>query len=110
MFGGGSEYQNSLYENIPNASLAFTMWSTTFGNGNFVVMPPQFGDVSDNFPTIPYLSLEALVYNQMSSNPITSPTYTSSGSNSGQQVISATQTASDASGTNRYLIGNQNTQ
>ena len=88
----------------------FTMYSATFGNGDFMVQPPSMGEVGQGFPTIPYLPLEALIYQQQASNPMSNPVNTVSGSNTGQQVISGTQTANDATGTPRMLTGNQNTQ
>lgn len=109
MFQGGSSFQNEIYQNIPSMALMFTMYTPMFGNGNFIIQPASPGEVQDGFPTIPYLPLEALIYQQQSSNPFVSPTTTMGGSNTGQQVISSTQTANDSTGTSRYLIGIQNT-
>lgn len=110
MQSSDSDFETSLYNNMPNASLAFTMYTTTFGNGSFMIQPPQPGTVNDGFPEIPYLSLEALLYEGQSSNPWSAPLTNYAGSNTGQQVVSSTQTANDATGTSRYLIGNQSTQ
>lgn len=107
--GEGSGFQSDAYQNIPNAALAFTMWTTTFGNGNFIIQPPTPNTLSDDFPTIPYLSLEAVLYESQSSNPATAPVTITAGSNTGQQVISSTQTANDGTGTARSLTGNQTT-
>lgn len=107
MYGSDNDFENDMYQNIPNAALAFTMYTTTFGNGNFVIQPPMKADMGDGFPSIPYLSLEALLYQGQSSNPWSAPLTNYSGSNTGQQVISATQTANDATGTARLLTGNQ---
>lgn len=99
--------ETSLSQNIPNMSLAFTMYTTTFGNGSFMIQPPMKGQISDGFPTIPYLSLEALLYQGQQSNPWSAPLTNYAGSNTGQQVISSTQTANDFTGTSRLLTGNQ---
>lgn len=100
-------FESEMYQNIPTAALAFTMYTTTFGNGNFVIEPPMKGEINNGFPSVPYLSLEALLYQQQASNPYSAPVNTYSGSNTGQQVISATQTANDSTGTPRYAVGNQ---
>lgn len=105
-----STSQQALYDNLPNASLAFTMYTTTFGNGNFMIQPAMPNEISTGFPSIPYLSLEALLYQQQASNPYSAPVNTYAGSNTGQQVISSTQTANDSTGTPRFSIGNQATQ
>lgn len=108
--GSDNELEQSMYQNIPNASLAFTMYTTTFGNGSFMIQPPMPNNMGDGFPQIPYLSLEALLYEGQSSNPWSAPLTNYAGSNTGQQVISSTQTANDSTGTSRYLIGTQSTQ
>jgi hypothetical protein len=102
-----SGFTSDLYGNIPNMSLAFTMYTTTFGNGSFVVQPPQPGELSDQFPTLPYLSLEALLYTQQASNPVVSPYNISGGATAGQSVIAGSQTANDVSGVPRSLTGTQ---
>lgn len=107
MFPSNSNFESDMYQNIPTAALAFTMYTTTFGNGNFIIQPPMPNDVGDGFPTIPYLSLEALLYQQQASNPQSAPINTFAGSNTGQQVISSTQTSNDSTGTPRYLLGTQ---
>lgn len=107
--GGDSSFQNELYQNIPSMALMFTMYTPTFGNGAFVVQPASPGVVQSGFPSIPYMPLEAMIYQQQSSNPMSSPTNITGGSNTGQQVISSTQTANDATGNARYLFGNQQT-
>lgn len=104
-----SNFQSDMYSNIPNMALSFTMWTSTFGNGTFVIQPPMPNAVGDDFPSIPYLSLEALLYEQQASNPMVTPTSIYGGSNTGEQVISATQTVNDSTGTPRQLTGNQQT-
>ena len=104
------ELQSNIGANAPNRSMMFTMFTTTFGNFDFVIEPANPGEVGEGFPSIPYLSLEALLYNQQASNPSVSPVNTMAGSNTGQQVISSTQSANDTTGTPRSLMGNQQTQ
>lgn len=110
MFPGGSSFQNDLYQNIPSMSLAFTMNSPVFGNGTFVVQPASPGEVQAGYPSIPYFPLEAVIYQQQSSNPQTAPTSITGGSNIGQQVISSTQTVNDATQTPRLLTGTTTNQ
>ena len=104
-----NSFQSDINANAPNRSMMFTMYTTTFGSLNFMIQPPSPGEVSSGFPTVPYLSLEALLYNQQASNPNVSPVNTMAGSNTGQQVIQSTQSANDSTGTPRSLMGNQQT-
>lgn len=104
-----SQFQSDMYANIPTMALAFTMYTATFGNGSFVIQPPMPNQVGDDFPSVPYLSLEALLYEQQASNPMSAPFTTLAGANSGQQVVSSTQTFNDATGTPRALSGVQQT-
>lgn len=109
MFGAqnGDSGSGDLYQNVPNMSLMFTMYTPTFGNGNFVIQPPSPGEIGQGFPTIPYLPLEAMIYQQQASNPSSSPVNTISGSNTGQQVISGQYTIQDTTNTNRFMQGYQ---
>jgi len=110
MFNGGQgAFQSDTYENVPNMSLAFTMWSTTFGNGNFIITPPSIGEVGEGYPTVPYLSLEALIYQQQASNPSVATVNVTAGSSTGQQVVGSTTSQNDANGTPRVLSGSQAT-
>lgn len=102
-------FQSDVNANAPNRSMMFTMYTTTFGSLDFMIQPPSPGEVGSGFPTVPYLSLEALLYNQQASNPNVSPVNTMAGSNTGQQVIQSTQSANDSTGTPRSLMGNQQT-
>ena len=77
---------NVTQENTPSAFLAYTAFSTVFGNYNFMVTPATPGKVDLGFPTIPYLSLEALLFSQAASNPAVTPTSVMSGVNVGQQA------------------------
>lgn len=86
-------------------SMMDIMYSTTFGNGSFVIEPPAPGEVDKGFPTVPYVSIEALLYQQQASNPLSSPVNTLSGSNTGQQVISGQYTMQDSNRISRYSMG-----
>ena len=87
----------------------FAMISPVFGNGSFVVQPASPGQVQDGFPSIPYSPIEAYIYQQQNSNPTTAPVNVLSGSNTGQQVVSSTQTVNDSTGTPRQLTGTTST-
>src|SRR5580698_2119496 len=104
---GSSNDNAETYANAPNMSLMNIMYTTTFGNGGFVIQPPSPGEVGDGFPSIPYLSQEAVFYQQQASNPLTAPVNTLSGANVGQQVIQGQYTSSDGAGTSRYMQGFQ---
>lgn len=106
MFNSGQgTFQSQTYENVANMSLAFTMWSTTFGNGNFLITPPSMGEVGEGYPSMPYLSLEALLYQQQASNPAVRSVNLNSGTTTGQQVVSGTVSQNDSNGTPRSLTG-----
>jgi hypothetical protein len=107
MFDGGSNFQNDLYQNIPSMALMFAAISPIFGNGSFVIQPASPGEVQAGFASVPYTPLEAFIYQQQNSNTQVAPTSITGGSNTGQQVITSTQTANDATGTARVLFGNQ---
>lgn len=102
---GSSNFETSLYQNLPNASLAFTMWTTTFGAGNFMIQPASPQDQEAGFPSIPYLSLEALMYQQQMSNPVSAPNNILTGNTSGAQNISGQQTMKDGNGQTVYVAG-----
>jgi hypothetical protein len=99
-------------QNAPNLSFTAT---PVFGNMNFNIQAPQTDtDVQPGFPALPYISLEALIFFQGLTNPSNAPYTLLGGASAGQQVISSSQTAQDATGTSRYQIGlsngNQNNQ
>lgn len=102
----GSQFQSEMYSNVPNMSLMFTMYTPTFGNGGFVIQPASPGEVQAGFSTIPYLSLEAMIYQQQASNPTVAPANVATGSSSGTQNISGSQTVTDNTGNVRVQIGN----
>ena len=93
-----------LAVNMPNASLMYQTFTPTFGNLNFQIMPSQSGEVNNQFGTIPYLSLEALVYNQQIQAQ-TNQANTSSTSVSGQQNVTGNLTVTDQSGNVVASIG-----
>jgi hypothetical protein len=104
---GASEISTEA-SNAPN--LSFTA-SPILGNMTFSIQaPPTKGDVQAGFPSFPYLSLEALLFFQMMSNPMSAPYTTYGGSNTGQQVISGQFTMQDPTGTSRYQQGFQSVQ
>lgn len=106
MFEGASQ-ESELYHNIPNMSLMYTMYTTTFGNGNFMIQPPSKGEIGAGFPSVPYLPQEAIFYQQQASNPAMSPVNIMGGSNTGQQVIAGQYTMQDSTQTSRYQQGFQ---
>lgn len=103
----GQGFQSDAYSNIPNMSLAFTMYTTTFGNGSFVIQPPMANAIGDDFPSVPYLSLEAVLYEAQSSNPATAAVNVTGGTAISQSVISGNQIGADSTGTPRSLTGTQ---
>lgn len=100
-------YQDETSQNAPNQSLMYAMYTTTFGNGSFVIQPPSQGEIGEGFPSVPYFSLEALIYQQQASNPAMSPVNMTSGQHIGQQVISGQYTQQDSTQTSRYQQGFQ---
>lgn len=103
-----SQFTSEIYQNVPNMSLMFTMYSPMFGNGNFMIQPASPGEVQSGFPSVPYLPLEAMIYQQQSSNPIVAPNNVLSGQHIGQQNIAGQYTAQDATGTTRLSLGYSN--
>lgn len=91
--------------NTPSAALAYTAFSTVFGNYNFMVTPSTKGKIDTGFPSVPYLSLEALLFSQASSNPAVSPTNVMAGTNVGEQATVGQATKPDSTGTTRVSDG-----
>lgn len=98
------------YKEVADTSMMFNMYSTTFGNGNFIIQTPGINQIDNGFPAIPYISIEAIMYQQMSNNPMVQPNNVSGGTTAGQQVLSSTSVTQDSTGTARMLTGNQQTQ
>lgn len=82
----------------------YEMYTATFGNMNFVISPSMTGEVSNTFGTVPYVSLESIIYSQ-AANAQTSPVTLLSGQNSGQQNIQGQYTITDANGLPRMVMG-----
>jgi len=83
--------------NMPNASLMYSTYTPTFGNITFAIQPSMTGEVSNTFGTIPYMSLEGLIYMQQV-QAATSATNTVSGNTTGQQNITGALTITDEAG------------
>lgn len=100
---GGFESQVSA--NAPNASMMMLMYSSTFGNMAFQIQPASPGKIQEGFSTIPYLSLEAMLYNGQMSNQSVAPRQIQTGSTAGTQNIQGGTTVTDANGNIRVQIG-----
>lgn len=111
MYPSGSNFQNEMSANIPNQSMMMLMYTTTFGNMNFTITPPapmipgRPDQVQAGFPSIPYLSLEALLYEGQSSNPMVAPPNILTGNTAGVQNINGSQTMTDGNGKTIYSAG-----
>lgn len=111
MYPQGGDYQSDTDSNTPNESMAFTMYTTTFGNGSFSIQaPPSIDDVQAGFPTVPYLSLESILYQQQASNPNYAPTNSVGGATAGNTAQSSATTMADQTGITRLLFGPQTNQ
>jgi hypothetical protein len=84
----------------------FEMYTATFGNVNFAINPSMTGEVSNTFGTVPYVSLESIIYAQQISAQ-TSPVSIMSGQNGGQQNIQGSYTVTDGNGLPRMVMGYQ---
>lgn len=82
----------------------YQMYTSTFGNVNFQIAPSMTGKVSNTFSTVPYVSLESIIYAQQISAQ-TSPVNIVSGQNTGQQNIQGSTTIQDANGLTRMVMG-----
>lgn len=80
------------------------MYTATFGNVNFIIQPSMTGEVSNTFGTVPYVSLESVIYAQQSEAQ-TSPVSVMSGQSSGQQNIQGQYTIQDGNGLTRMVMG-----
>lgn len=100
---------SALDANLGYVNSMSQAFSPTFGNVEFQIDPvgTQGQAVDNNFPYIPYVSLEALLYQQMASNPLSAPYTVMGGSNTGQHVIGGQITQQDQNGTSRYMQGYQ---
>lgn len=108
MFPQGGDYSSDTYQNAPNLSMMFTMYTTTFGNGSFNIQaPPSIDDVQSGFPQVPDLPIEAIFYQQQSSNPNYSATNSVGGNTGGNTNIASQQAMTDQTGVQRVSIGLQ---
>lgn len=82
----------------------YQMYTATFGNMNFMISPSMTGEVNNQFATMPYVSLESIIYSQQISAQ-TSPTNIMAGQNTGQQNIQGSYTIQDNNGLNRMVMG-----
>jgi hypothetical protein len=82
----------------------YQTYTPTFGNLGFQIQPSMTGEVSNTFGTIPYLSLEALIYQQQMQSQV-SPTTVLPGQNTGQQNIQGQYTVTDGSNNQRLVMG-----
>lgn len=80
------------------------MYTATFGNVNFQIAPSMTGEVSNTYGTVPYVSLESVIYAQANGAQM-SPTNLLSGQNSGQQNIQGQYTVQDTNGLTRLVMG-----
>ncbi len=95
---------SDIASNMPNASLMYSTFTPTFGNLMFAIQPSMSGQVSNTFGTIPYMSLEGLIYMQQV-QAATSATNVQSSNTPGQQNVTGNLTVTDASGNVVAQIG-----
>lgn len=95
---------SNLAQNYSGAP--YMLYTATFGNMNFAIQPSMSGPVSNTFGTLPYVSLESIVYAQ-AINAQTSPTDIMAGQNTGQQNIQGSYTIQDSNGLTRMVMGYQ---
>lgn len=96
---------SDISENMPNASMMYSTFTPIFGNLQFQIAPSQTGSVNFNFGSIPYVSLEGLIYMQQLQAP-TQPSSIISGQHSGQQNVQGAITVTGAAGNVQVAIGN----
>ncbi|MDE2103439.1 MAG: hypothetical protein KGL39_39725 [Patescibacteria group bacterium] len=104
-----SENTNELAMNMPNQSLMYSTYTPIFGNLGFNIAPSQTGEVNYGYGTMPYFSLEGLIYMQQVAAS-TQPQMIMSGQHTGQQNISGQYTVTGAAGNVQVAIGNATTQ
>ena len=88
-----NQFSSYLFQNIPNYSMMYSTFTPVFGNTQFFIQPSSPGQVASGFPTIPYLSLEAMAYQaQLTANNVMP------GNTQGTQNQTGLSTVTDASG------------
>lgn len=93
-----------IAQNMPNASLMNTMFTTIFGNIGFMLAPSQTGEVNFAFGIMPYMSLESVIYLQQLNSQV-DPTSIQPGQHQGQQNITGQYTVTGAAGNQQVAIG-----
>lgn len=96
---------SDLAQNMPNASLMYSTYTPVFGNMMFQIAPSQTGEVNFGFGTMPYFSLEGLIYMQQVS-AATQPETVLPGQSQGQQNVSGQITVTGSAGNQQVAIGN----
>lgn len=97
-----SSQSQNLAQNTSGAQME--MYTATFGNVNFMIQPSMTGEVSNTFGTVPYISVESVIYAQ-ANEAQTSPISIQSGQNQGNQNIQGQTTITDANGLPRMVMG-----
>lgn len=92
-------------QNAPQFGYTSTV---VLGNQDFSIVAPQpIGQVQTGFPQLQYISVYDELWFQSVSNPNTNPALTTSGSNTGEQVVTGQTVQTDATGTARVSEGTQ---
>jgi hypothetical protein len=81
------------------------MYTTVFGNVNFLIQPSMTGEVSNTFGTVPYMSIESVMYAGATGYAQVDPGTILSGQSQGQQNIQGTTTITDGNGLPRMVMG-----
>ncbi len=97
-----SSQSQTLAQNTSGAQME--MYTATFGNMNFVLQPSMTGEVSNTFGTVPYMSLESVIYAQQNEAQ-TSPINIQSGQSQGSTNIQGQTTITDTNGLPRMVMG-----
>jgi hypothetical protein len=100
---------SDISQNMPNQSLMYSTYTPVFGNLGFNIAPSQTGEVNFGFGTLPYFSLEGLIYMQQVA-AATQPESVLPGQSQGQQNVSGQITVTGAAGNQQVAIGNATTQ
>jgi hypothetical protein len=100
---------SELAQNMPNNSLMYQTYTPTFGNIMFQIAPSQTGQVNLSNGTVPYVSLESMVYMQQMQAQ-TNQVNTQGRAVTGQNNVTGAITTKDGTGNIRVAIsgGGQN--
>lgn len=88
---------NDLSQNMPSIGMDYIMNVSLFGNVGYTIQPSQSGEVSSTFGTVPYMSMNGVMYMQQIQSA-TSQANTTSNQMTGQQNVTGALTVSDSSG------------